>query len=77
MCYQVVIYDILHENLIISQKIVTPVKTGVQSFSYYPKTLNSGACPGLRSGIRRKDGKEPFHDRGDQFFDHERLRDPA
>ena len=26
----------------VSQKVVTPVKTGVQSFSNYPKTLDSG-----------------------------------
>ena len=28
--------------MMFSQKVVTPVKTGVQSFSNYPKTLDSG-----------------------------------
>ena len=43
-----------------SQKVVTPVKTGVQSLSYYRKTLDSGACPELRSGIRRNDAISQF-----------------
>jgi len=48
------------ELLMVSQKVVTPVKTGVQSFDNYPKSLDSGACPGLRSGIRRNDGMRRF-----------------
>ena len=28
--------------MMVSQIVVTPVKTGVQSFSNYPKTLDSG-----------------------------------
>jgi hypothetical protein len=36
----------------VSHKVVTPVKTGVQSFSNYPKTLDSG--------IRRNDGISQF-----------------
>jgi len=35
-----------------SQKIVTPVKTGVQSFRDYPKPLDSG--------LRRNDGMSRF-----------------
>jgi len=35
-----------------SKKIVTPVKTGVQSFRDYPNTLDSG--------LRRNDGTSRF-----------------
>jgi hypothetical protein len=28
--------------MMITQKVVTPVKTGVQNFCNYPKTLDSG-----------------------------------
>ena len=28
--------------MMVSQKVVTPVKTGVRSFSNYPKTVDSG-----------------------------------
>ena len=38
--------------MMVSQKVVAPVKTGVQSFSYYSKTLDSG--------FRRNDGKSQF-----------------
>jgi len=50
------------------QKVVTPVNpprrasTGVQTNSNCLKLLDSGACPGPRSGIRRNDDKEGFFD---------------
>jgi hypothetical protein len=34
-----------------SQKIVTPVKTGVQVACNYMKALDSGACPGHDPGF--------------------------
>jgi hypothetical protein len=40
--------------------MVTPVKTGVQEILNFIILLDSGACPGPRSGIRRNDGKIPF-----------------
>jgi len=36
------------------------VKTGVQKFCSQLKKLDSGACPGPRSGIRRNDKKWCF-----------------
>jgi ADP-heptose:LPS heptosyltransferase len=42
------------DEIVKSQNNVTPVKTGVQNPL---KSLDSGACPGLRSGIRWNDGK--------------------
>jgi hypothetical protein len=38
--------------VMVSQKVVTPVKTGVQSFDNYPKSLDSG--------IRRNDRMRRF-----------------
>jgi len=46
--------------LVLSSKVVTPVKTGVQCFCNPLKSLVSGACPGLRSGIHRNDDSWAF-----------------
>jgi hypothetical protein len=35
----------------VSQKAVTPVKTGVQPFSIYPKALGSGFVPDSDPGF--------------------------
>jgi hypothetical protein len=42
-------------RLIVSQKVVTPLKNGVQVFCNSLKILDSGACPGPRSRVRRND----------------------
>ncbi len=43
-----------------SSRVVAPVKTGVQYFCNALKSVDSGACPGLRSGIHRNDDSWAF-----------------
>jgi len=49
------IFEIAYQDMVLSSKVVTPVKTGVQCFCNPLKSLDSGACPGLRSGVHRND----------------------
>ena len=39
------------QELVLSSKVVTPVKTGVQCFCNPLKSLDSGACPGPDPGF--------------------------
>jgi hypothetical protein len=68
----------------VSQKVVTPVPgfrrdrvTGVQVFCKSMNKLDSGACPGPRSGIRRNDGKWAFGAFYERINDDEFVKSPV
>jgi hypothetical protein len=46
-----------NQQIVLSSKVVTPVKTGVQCFCNPLKSLDSGACPGPR--IKSGAGPDP------------------